>query len=80
MLQRLRGSLGLTPGGTRVAMDEALARADKTFSDIILAPEIKHSVRALAASAANTRMHGAPFRHYLLYGTRPQRFSGATHV
>jgi len=67
VLQQARQRLGLG-GGTPVAKDEALAKADKTFSDIILAPEVKHSVRALAASAANTRLHGAPFRHYLLYG------------
>lgn len=67
VLQQVRQRLGLG-GGTPVAKDEALAKADKTFSDIILAPEVKHSVRALAASAANTRLHGAPFRHYLLYG------------
>eukprot|EP00892_Ulva_mutabilis_P006304 jgi/Ulvmu1/4045/UM019_0022.1 len=67
VLQQARQRLGLG-GSTPVAKDEALAKADKTFSDIILAPEVKHSVRALAASAANTRLHGAPFRHYLLYG------------
>ena len=66
-LQRARAALGLGRP-TPVAMDAALARADKTFSDVILAPDVKHSIRALAASAANTRLHGAPFRHYLLYG------------
>lgn len=67
VLQQVRQRLGFG-GGNIVAKDEALAAADKTFSDIILEPAVKHSVRALAASAANTRRHGAPFRHYLLYG------------
>lgn len=67
VMQRVRASFGFG-GPTPVAMDIALRQADKTFSDVILAPEIKHSIRTLAASAANTRLHGAPFRHYLLYG------------
>jgi hypothetical protein len=66
-LQRVRAALGLGKP-TPVAMDVALKAADKSFMDVILAQQVKHNIRALAASAANTRLHGAPFRHYLLYG------------
>jgi hypothetical protein len=72
-LQRVRNALGLGGARTPVAMDAALAKADKTFSDVILAADVKDSVRALAASAANTRLHAAPFRHYLLYGAAAPR-------
>jgi ATPase family AAA domain-containing protein 3A/B len=67
-LQRVRAALGFGRP-TPVVVDEALKAADKSFSDVILAPQVKHSIRALAASASNTRLHGAPFRHYLLFGT-----------
>lgn len=40
----------------------------KNFSDIILPQNLHTSVRQLAASAANTKRHGAPFRHMLFYG------------
>jgi ATPase family AAA domain-containing protein 3A/B len=67
VLQRARNALGLN-SGTPVAIDTALQQADKTFADVILAADIKDSIRMLAAGAANTRLHGAPFRHFLLYG------------
>jgi ATPase family AAA domain-containing protein 3A/B len=70
VMQRVRAAFGFG-GPTPVAMDSALRQADRTFSDVVLAPEVKHSIRTLAASAANTRLHGAPFRHYLLYGVSP---------
>lgn len=40
----------------------------RDFKDIILQRELHDSVRALAAAAANTKRHGAPFRHMLFYG------------
>jgi len=38
------------------------------FSDVILPPALKDHVRKTAAVTANTRAHGAPFRHMLFYG------------
>jgi hypothetical protein len=40
----------------------------KDFSDIVLPGELHDRVRSLAAVAANTKRHGAPFRHMLFYG------------
>ena len=40
----------------------------RDFSDIILPGELHTNVRLLASSAANTKKHGAPFRHMLFYG------------
>eukprot|EP00955_Chlamydomonas_euryale_P111580 366076-Chlamydomonas_euryale.AAC.5 len=40
----------------------------RDFSDVVLPEGLHNSVRMLASSAANTRMHGAPFRHMLFYG------------
>ncbi|KIY92182.1 hypothetical protein MNEG_15781 [Monoraphidium neglectum] len=40
----------------------------KDFSDIILPEGLHNQVRSLAATAANTKRHGAPFRHMLFYG------------
>ncbi|EFJ44341.1 hypothetical protein VOLCADRAFT_64976 [Volvox carteri f. nagariensis] len=40
----------------------------KDFSDIILHQELHDTVRQVAAAAANTKAHGAPFRHMLFYG------------
>lgn len=40
----------------------------RDFSDIVLAPELHDHVRALAAVTANTKRHGAPYRHMLFYG------------
>ncbi len=42
----------------------------KDFSDIILPSQLHNNVRSLAAMAANTKRHGAPFRHMLFYGKR----------
>ena len=53
-----------------------LAKANKSseeikrdFSDIILPAALHTNVRMLAAAGANTKRHGAPFRHILFYGT-----------
>lgn len=70
LLSRLRNAVGLG-GASIVNFDRALQHAEKTFSDVVLAPNVKHSIRSLAASAANTRLHGAPFRHFLFYGPLP---------
>ena len=40
----------------------------KDFGDVVLQPELQEHVRALAAVTANTKRHGAPFRHMLFYG------------
>ncbi|KAA6424075.1 MAG: ATPase family AAA domain-containing 3-B-like [Trebouxia sp. A1-2] len=40
----------------------------KDFSDIVLPGQMHDHVRALAAVTANTKSHGAPFRHMLFYG------------
>ena len=40
----------------------------RDFSDIVLPGALQDHVRALAAVTANTRLHGAPFRHLLFYG------------
>lgn len=40
----------------------------KDFADIILPQQLHDNVRLTAAAAANTKMHGAPFRHMLFYG------------
>ncbi|KAL4542303.1 hypothetical protein Ndes2526B_g09270 [Nannochloris sp. 'desiccata'] len=40
----------------------------KDFSDVVLQHELQDHVRALAAVTANTKRHGAPFRHMLFYG------------
>ncbi|KAF5841023.1 P-loop containing nucleoside triphosphate hydrolase protein [Dunaliella salina] len=40
----------------------------KDFSDIILPGTLHDNVRMMAAASANTKRHGAPFRHMLFYG------------
>lgn len=40
----------------------------RDFSDIILPGQLHDRVRSLAAMAANTKLHGAPYRHMLFYG------------
>jgi len=40
----------------------------KDFSDIILPGTLHDNVRMMAAASANTKKHGAPFRHMLFYG------------
>lgn len=40
----------------------------RDFSDIVLPEQLHSNVRLLASSAANTKKHGAPFRHMLFYG------------
>jgi ATPase family AAA domain-containing protein 3A/B len=59
----LLGGRGAAPAPAKSAAD---ARRD--FGDIVLQPELQAHVRALAAVTANTKRHGAPFRHLLFYG------------
>eukprot|EP01024_Parvocaulis_polyphysoides_P015473 TRINITY_DN1675_c0_g2_i3.p1 TRINITY_DN1675_c0_g2~~TRINITY_DN1675_c0_g2_i3.p1 ORF type:complete len:620 (-),score=84.10 TRINITY_DN1675_c0_g2_i3:213-1799(-) len=43
-------------------------QVSKDFKDIVLHSSLHDRVRSLAAVAANTRRHKAPFRHLLFYG------------
>ncbi len=52
-------------GASAIKSSEAVK---KDFSDIILPGQMHDHVRALAAVTANTKSHGAPFRHMLFYG------------
>ncbi|KAJ9515867.1 hypothetical protein QJQ45_008747 [Haematococcus lacustris] len=63
----LLGSLAshLTPTQARAA--EGPDGWARLSCDIILPGGLHNNVRMLAASAANTRKHGAPFRHMLFY-------------
>lgn len=55
--------------GLRAAPGSKSAEAvRRDFSDIVLEPRLQDHVRALAAVTANTKRHGAPFRHMLFYG------------
>ncbi len=49
-------------------MEKATEAVKRDFSDIVLPGGLQDHVRALAAVTANTRAHGAPFRHMLFYG------------
>ena len=62
-----RPLLGLGGGRAR-ASPKSVEEVRRNFGDIVLAPELQDHVRALAAVTANTKRHGAPFRHMLFYG------------
>eukprot|EP00775_Hariotina_reticulata_P009234 gene9234-9399_t len=47
---------------------KTVEQVKKDFSDIILPGQLHNRVRSLAATAANTKLHGAPYRHMLFYG------------
>ena len=56
-------------GRSKVSSGERSTEAVKRdFSDIVLPKQMHDHIRALAAVTANTRSHGAPFRHMLFYG------------
>ncbi|EIE18960.1 AAA-domain-containing protein [Coccomyxa subellipsoidea C-169] len=55
-------------GGGGGSMEKATEAVKRDFSDIVLPGGLQDHVRALAAVTANTRAHGAPFRHMLFYG------------
>eukprot|EP00958_Prasinococcus_capsulatus_P023095 scaffold3354_cov369-Prasinococcus_capsulatus_cf.AAC.8 len=40
----------------------------QSFEEIVLAKDVKGRLQSLAATTANTRKHGAPFRNMLFYG------------
>ena len=42
--------------------------APQSFDEIVLANNVKGRLQSLAATTANTRKHGAPFRNMLFYG------------
>uniref|UniRef100_A0A383WCV6 AAA+ ATPase domain-containing protein n=1 Tax=Tetradesmus obliquus TaxID=3088 RepID=A0A383WCV6_TETOB len=63
-LALIRGPQNLLP----VAAKKTLDQVKRDFSDIILPGQLHDRVRALAATAANTKLHGAPYRHMLFYG------------
>ncbi|KAK9814443.1 hypothetical protein WJX72_006002 [[Myrmecia] bisecta] len=48
--------------------EKSIEEVRRDFSDIILPGQLHNHVRALAAVTANTKRHGAPFRHMLFYG------------
>jgi hypothetical protein len=50
------------------AAKKTLDAVKRDFSDIILPGGLHDRVRSLAAAAANTKLHGAPYRHMLFYG------------
>jgi ATPase family AAA domain-containing protein 3A/B len=60
-----RGSARAAPPA---GSEAAAASAARGFADIILPPSLGDRVRALAASTATARAHGAPFRHALFHG------------
>lgn len=56
-------------GRSKISSGERTSEAVKRdFSDIVLPTQMHDHIRALAAVTANTRAHGAPFRHMLFYG------------
>lgn len=52
---------------------KSLEELRKDFKDIILPGTLHDHVRALAAVTANTKRHGAPYRHMLFYGLCPEK-------
>ena len=48
--------------------EKSLDAVKRDFSDIVLPAQLQERVRALAAVTANTKRHGAPFRHMMFYG------------
>ena len=55
-------------GRGALAKPKSAEAVRRDFSDIVLEPQLQDHVRALAAVTANTKRHGAPFRHMLFYG------------
>ena len=64
-------------GPNTVKAEKSLDAVKRDFSDIVLPAQLQERVRALAAVTANTRRHGAPFRHMMFYGAnaRPRACS-----
>jgi len=55
-------------GPNTVKAEKSLDAVKRDFSDIVLPGQLQERVRALAAVTANTKRHGAPFRHMMFYG------------
>lgn len=55
-------------GRSTAAGSKTLEAVKRDFSDVVLPRSLHDNVRALAAVTANTRQHGAPFRHMMFYG------------
>lgn len=55
---------------------KSLEEVKRDFSDIILPGGLHDRVRSLAAAAANTKLHGAPYRHMLFYGESCKLWAG----
>lgn len=55
-------------GRGTAAGSKTLEAVKRDFSDVVLPRSLHDNVRALAAVTANTRQHGAPFRHMMFYG------------
>ena len=47
---------------------KSLDTVKKDFSDVVLVPSLREQMREIAASTANTKLHGAAYRHMLFYG------------
>eukprot|EP00899_Mesostigma_viride_P002940 jgi/Mesvir1/12647/Mv02202-RA.2 len=65
------GALGAREGDAAAAAAEShapLTRVTRRFGDVILNKELLERVSRLAVATANTKLHGAPFRHMLFYG------------
>lgn len=58
----------VSPSALLPAAAKSVEAVKRDFSDIILPGPLHDRVRSLAASAANTKLHGAPYRHMLFYG------------
>lgn len=58
----------IRPSSLLPAAKKSLEAVKRDFSDIILPGNLHDRVRSLAAMAANTKLHGAPYRHMLFYG------------
>ncbi|KAG1677962.1 hypothetical protein FOA52_001380 [Chlamydomonas sp. UWO 241] len=54
--------------GRASARAKSFDEVKRDFSDVVLPDSLHSNVRLLASSAANTKQHGAPFRHMLFYG------------
>ena len=47
---------------------KSLDTVKKDFSDVVLVPSLREQMREIGASTANTKLHGAAYRHMLFYG------------
>ncbi|KAK9789371.1 hypothetical protein WJX73_007444 [Symbiochloris irregularis] len=54
--------------GSGIGGHKSSEEVRRDFGDIVMQPVLQERVRSLAASTANTKRHGAAFRHMLFYG------------